>query len=176
MNIFFSHPTCDLSGLVDKALEDMASRKIGVHMRLGGAKLHDPNFYAGEDHLTMIVECFVAEAVHICGSDCSIFLACDNEQAQDLFLSAMAEHSVHATHINGSILHLQNNQGSASQHLKTFADWSALTKMTRILASRSGFSETAAWFSDIPARQLVRGKASTCLFSDSVEMPDGTYI
>ena len=47
----------------------------------------------------------------------------------------------------------------------------ALTRMARLVASRSGFAETAAWAGNIPARALV--KAPGCLFSSGVEVPDG---
>lgn len=43
--------------------------------------------------------------------------------------------------------------------------------MGRLVASRSGFAETAAWAGNIPARALVR--APGCLFSSGVEVPDG---
>ena len=46
-----------------------------------------------------------------------------------------------------------------------------LTRMGRLIASRSGFAETAAWAGTIPARALVR--APGCLFSNGVEVPDG---
>ena len=47
----------------------------------------------------------------------------------------------------------------------------ALTRMARLVASRSGFAETAAWAGNIPSRALV--KAPGCLFSNGVEVPDG---
>lgn len=43
--------------------------------------------------------------------------------------------------------------------------------MARLVASRSGFAETAAWAGNIPSRALVR--APGCLFSNGVEVPDG---
>ena len=47
----------------------------------------------------------------------------------------------------------------------------ALTRMARLVASRSGFAETAAWAGNIPSRALV--KAPGCVFSNGVEVPDG---
>ena len=86
----------------------------------------------------------------------------------ELFVSALTAYNMFTATVPGKILHLDHTQGN---HLKTFADWLMLTRMDALVSSRSGFSETAAWFGSVPARGLVR--ASTCLFSGSVELPEG---
>ena len=174
MNIFFRHPTRELSDPVNEALGSMWGLKIGVHIRLGGPKHSDAARYAGA--VPSVVECFVAETLATCGSACSVFLTSDSEEAQHTFLLAMAASNVTVAVIHGDTIHLENARKTGityaqHQHFKTYADWYALTKMHRMVASRSGFSETAGWFNNIPSRQLLA--ADACFFTDSVELPVG---
>jgi len=123
------------------------------------------------------VDCFVREALRTCvgtscEGNCSVFLTTDSPQAQRAFIKAMAPVGVHVVVSTGAITHLEHSKKSnASEHLKTFADWWTLSRMSRLIASRSGFSETAGWAANVPARALVG--AGTCLFSNGVEAPDG---
>ena len=73
----------------------------------------------------------------------------------------------------GDILHLEHNRGHAGQHLKTFADWVALGRTDLMVASRSGFADTASWYSNVPAVTLVHASPA-CLFASGPELPLGT--
>lgn len=73
----------------------------------------------------------------------------------------------------GDILHLEHNRGHAGQHLKTFADWVALGRTDLMVASRSGFADTASWYSNVPAVTLVQASPK-CLFASGPELPLGT--
>ena len=170
MRIFFAVPSDTLGSLVNEALDTMSGKLVGVQMRLGNEKLWDEPRYAGP--VKSVLACFVAQTLKSCGGSCSVFVTSDNDgQGKEFFLSAMQKHNITTAMVPGENLHLDHNIGTAEQHLKTFADWMLLTKMHTLVSSRSGFSETAAWFANIPARALVRPR--TCLFSDSVELPDG---
>ena len=172
MNIFFRHPTRTLSIPVNKVLDSMWGWRLGVQIRLGGAEHNDPDRYAGP--VPSVVACFITMTLGTCAGACSVFLTSDSEEAQHIFVLAMAANNVSVAVIHGDIIHLQNTVHgvfSEHQHTKTYADWYALTKMYRMVSSRSGFSETAGWFSNIPSRQLLA--ADACSFTDSVELPDG---
>ena len=170
MNILFSSPTPTLRKPVEQALSELPGRRLGVQMRLGSPKMHDlPRYETTND---AVLACFVAETVRQCNRNCSVFLTTDSEEAQDQFLAIMKTHGIPTAVIPGEISHLENQPGAS--HLKTYADWYALTQVDQLVGSRSGFSETAAWFNNIPARALMR--AETCLFSDSVEVPEGAEV
>ena len=125
------------------------------------------------------MDCFVREAVRTCHGatnegNCSVFLTTDSAEAQSAFVNATAAAGITVVTSEGAISHLERSREtnvSVSDHLKTFADWWTLTRMSRLIASRSGFSETAGWAGNVPARALVT--AATCLFSNGVEVPDG---
>ena len=175
MNIFFRHPTRILSVPVNKLLVSMGGLRVGVQIRLGGARHNDPDRYAGP--VPSVVACFVTETLRTCGGACGVFLTTDSEEAQHVFLSAMAASNVSVAVMHGDITHLQNSAPGPPgqhQHTKTYSDWYALTKMHRMVSSRSGFSETAGWFSNIPSRQLLA--ADACSFTNSVELPQGADV
>lgn len=175
MNIFFRRPTRIVAAPVNKLLESMLGTRVGVQIRLGGERHNDANRYAGPVH--SVVACFVIETLRTCGGACSVFLTTDSEEAQQTFLAAMASSNVSVAVIHGDIAHLENAKPGASghhQHTKTYLDWHALTKMDRMVSSRSGFSETAGWFRNIPSRQLLA--ADACTFTNSVELPDGADV
>ena len=170
MNILLFSPTPMLREPVEHALSELPGRRLGVQMRLGSKKLLDrPRYETSDD---AVVACFVAETVRQCGLNCSVFLATDSDEAQVQFLAAIKSHGIPTAIIPGEISHLENQPGAS--HLKTHADWYALSQVDQLIGSRSGYSETAAWFNNIPAKALMR--AETCLFSDSVEAPEGAEV
>ena len=126
--------------------------------------------------LNATVGCFVREVVRTCGAapcaeKCSVFLTTDSAEAQHAFTAGIAAHGIPVVTSAGDMSHLEHSPGNASAHRKTFADWYTLTRLGRLVSSRSGFSETAAWCGNVPAKSLVR--ADACLFSNGVEVPDG---
>ena len=118
------------------------------------------------------VGCYADTALRLCRPACNVFLTSDNDEAQALFLAAMAARNVSTSMHTGAILHLEHNRGHSSQHLKTFADWVALTRVHFMVASRSGFADTASWYGNVPAVTLVQ--ASPCMFASGPELPLGT--
>ncbi|KAK9845765.1 hypothetical protein WJX81_001852 [Elliptochloris bilobata] len=177
MHLFFAKPTRELAALAEESLNRLsgASLKIGVQMRMGGGDWGDPTRYQGAS-LEHTVGCFVNEAVRTCGAatcaaNCSVFLTTDSEEAQAFFGKIIAPFRIPVVASAGSISHLEHSATNASEHMKTFADWHTLTRMGRLIASRSGFAETAAWAGNVPARALVR--APGCLFTNGIEVPDG---
>ena len=78
------------------------------------------------------VGCFVSETVRTCGAgacaaNCSVFLTTDSDQAQALFVAAMAPFGIRVVASAGAISHLEHSATNASEHMKTFADWCAAT-------------------------------------------------
>ena len=164
MNIFFRQPTPLLSSLSEETLGKLAGRRIGVQIRIGH---NERARYSGS--LQSVVDCFVAETLRECDRNCSVFLTTDSKEAHEVFMSAMKAHNQSVATIAGDFLHVDMSSGD---FLKTYADWLVLTRMNSLVASRSGYSETAGWFGNIPARGLVT--TDTCLFSASVELADGS--
>ena len=171
MHIHFSSPAGALNTVVADTLSAMAGTRIGVQMRLGIARLGTFEMARYTGPLDAVLDCFIMEALGACTRNCSVFLTTENEEGQAKFLAAMKLHGVHAATVPGAIFHSDYSAGSAAEHMKTFADWLVLTRMCSLISSRSGFSETAGWYGNVPSRALLR--PSTCLFSDSVELPDG---
>ena len=58
-----------------------------------------------------------------CAANCSVFLTTDSDQAQVLFLAAMAPFGIRVVASTGTISHLEHSAINASEHMKTFADW-----------------------------------------------------
>lgn len=108
------------------------------------------------------------------GARCSVFVTTDNPEASALFQIAMEAHSISVSE-NGSAEeneHIENSTGADVDFSKTFADWHILTTMDRLIASRSGFGETASWAGNVPAKMLYNSQS--CLFTDwAVDVPEG---
>lgn len=129
-----------------------------------------PRRYQGA--MLQAVDCFADMTLRLCRPACSVFLTSDSEEAQTWFLGAMAARNISTAVYAGDILHLEHNRGHTGQHLKTFADWVALGRVDLMVASRSGFADTASWYSNVPAVTLVQ--ASPCMFASGPELPLGT--
>ena len=123
--------------------------------------------------MLQFVDCFAEMTLRLCRPACSVFLTSDSEEAQAWFLAAMAGRNISTAVYTGDILHLEHNAGHARQHMKTFADWVALGRTDLMVASRSGFADTASWYSNVPAVTLVQASPE-CMFASGPELPLGT--
>lgn len=175
---FFSKPKPQLHLFVDSELSKLkGSFHVGLQMRFG-LQWSDGKRYNGE--VDEIAACFIQETIHVCresacNGSCSVFITTDQPEAADLVSDALEEHGIQSVISPGKIVHTDRTPIEASEvnnHMKTFGDWYILTMMSKLVHSRSGFSETAAWFGNIPSRSLA--EVSSCTFTDEgVDPPLG---
>lgn len=175
MKEFFSSPVPTLKSFILGNLAKLQGVfKVGVQIRFGG-QWGDGKRYNGDTNT--VTSCFVSETIKICQAsecprNCSVFITTDQPDAIPLFTKALEPHGIKVYSTKGTTVHSEKSDGDQMQHLKAFGDWYLLTLMSRLVNSRSGFSETASWFGNIPSRALM--KSSTCLFNEEgVEVPDG---
>ncbi len=178
MREFFSTPAPALgSFIVENYARLPVSYQIGLQMRIGG-QWGDGSRYAGDKK--SVASCFISETLKICQAwvptrNCSVFLTTDDPEAGAIVSAALQSHGIVVVQSEGTTVHSEKSDGSESDHLKPFGDWYILSLMSRLVASRSGFSETASWFGNVPSRALT--KVSTCLFTDeSTDIPDGAEL
>ena len=147
---------------------------VGVQLRCGShgsLTWSDP-----ERHSLADIPCFVGEAVKACtGREvCPIFLTADSDTASTAFraalLSAGPPNAV-VVEAEGPILHTDRTNataaaatGASDPWLRSIVDWWVLKHAARLVISRSGFGETAAWASatEAPARRVELGAPGAC--------------
>ena len=175
MREYFSNPMPKLKTFILGNLAKLQGVfNVGVQIRFGG-QWGDGKRYSGD--INTVTSCFVSESIRTCKAsacprNCSIFITTDKPDAVPIFMKALESHGIKVHSTNGDTVHSEKSNGDQTQHLKAFGDWYLLTMMSRLVNSRSGFSETASWFGNVPSRALA--KASTCLFTEEgVEVPDG---
>lgn len=175
MKEHFSDPMPSLKSFITKTFKSLpGTTHIGVQIRYGG-QWGDGKRYQGD--LKSVASCFIAEIIKTCDSsgcprNCSVFLTTDQSEAIPIFIKALESHGLQTFTTEGDTIHSEKVDGDHKQHLKTFGDWFILSMMTKLVNSRSGFSETASWFGNVPSKALAR--ANTCLFyEEGTEIPDG---
>ena len=175
LKFFFSSPMPALKTFVLGTLQEMqGTYNVGVQMRFGG-RWGDGKRYNG--NTSTIASCFISKTLSTCwasacSTNCSVFLTTDNTEAAHIFTRALMPHNINVYMSSGDTIHSEKSGGDQTQHKKTFGDWYLLTKMSSLVISRSGFSETASWFGNVPSSALT--KASTCLFyEEGTDIPDG---
>ncbi len=175
MKYYFSTPMPALQNFVEReAAKFRGTFHVGVQIRFGG-QWGDGKRYLAD--INTVTSCFIIQTLKACLStsclrNCSVFITTDQPEAIPLFTRALIPHNIHVHASSGTAYHSEKSGGDQVQHLKTFGDWYLLTMMSRLVSSRSGFSETASWFGNVPSNTLT--KSSSCLFSEEgTEIPDG---
>ena len=173
---FFSRPTEQLHSFISKQHSRLeGDLHVGLQMRFGGVWA-DSNRYNG-DHGD-VASCFVNEVLRICKASsctgkCSVFMTSDQPKVATTVAEDLASHGINVVQSRGDVAHIDEdpNKMSAATHIKTFGDWYILSLMSKLVSSRSGYSETAGWFGNIPSTALA--KADTCTFLDEgTDVPD----
>jgi hypothetical protein len=147
---------------------------VGLQMRIGG-QWGDGWRYGGD--IDNVTSCFIKEVVHVCKESscsrkCSVFVTTDHPEAGKIVTDSLKMQGIATFDTGFEAVHVEKSSGSASSHLKSYGDWFILTMMDKIVSSRSGFSETASWFGNVPSRGL--SAVSSCTFRDEgIDVPDG---
>lgn len=172
MHEFFSSPMPALkSFILGSYVKLPGTYHVGLQMRFGG-QWGDGYRYSKD--MESVAACFISETLRSCQAcaNCSVFLTTDNTEAAAFVSIALQSHSITVVETEGKSVHSEKSAGEETDHLKPFGDWYLLTLMSKLVASRSGFAETASWYGNVPSKALT--KVSTCLFTDGgTDIPDG---
>ena len=115
---------------------------------------------------------------------CWVYVTSDSQPAQDIFLQHIREQQpeVHVTGAVGTPMHVDLSAFDANDtasHLKSYVDWELLRRMDHLVVSRSGFGETAAWTSLIPAERMSEAATNDTFSLDAYDsvigMPAGVH-
>ena len=144
--------------VINSILRPSLQLKLGVHIRLGG--LWGDPMRAGRE----AVNCFATKIKILCtAKPCLVYITGDDREAvkecQKLIDSPHIE-IVYSTHNSTHI----DKDADKDSVVGVFVDWIALTCMDHLLISRSGFSETASWYSLVPSEQLLPSNVGSCSF------------
>lgn len=151
---------------------------VGVQIRCGAhgsLTWTDPDRHNLED-----IPCFVDETVRACTgrSVCPIFLTSDSDTASKAFRAALLSSGPSKAIVveaEGPILHTDRTDATAAAAtgapdpwLRSIVDWWLLKHASKLVISRSGFGETAAWASATraPARRVELGRPGACIIKN----------
>jgi hypothetical protein len=172
LRLIFSNP----SELVTKNLDALRKKllpgalTIGVQVRLNEGR-YGPS---DSSNFKFQFSCITKALADLCVQNveshstkaCSYFMTGDLDYNEEVvMLEATLKHLMSPKNISVNLFksaqsptHLDRVYGGAETHLKTFADWEFLKEMHVLMISRSGFGETAAWYSRAPTMRLLSGK------------------
>jgi hypothetical protein len=156
-HLYLRHPAPEIAAQVQAYVRKMtleeAHVKVGVHIRTGGdvPGMDDPKL----PHQAAKV--FAQQVANHCADKkCAVFFASDSEIAAGIFKDEMKMLAPSAPIVKteGRPWHLDRSGGTNADYTKSFLDWILLCRMDYLVISRSGFGETASWFSQVPTRQV----------------------
>lgn len=177
MHVFFGQPSPELSKAITRTLKAGAwhghSHFIGVQMRVGG--LWEDNFTYVAD-TSAVVSCFTSLVLTLSSKAVLrkerpvVFVTSDSMEAFELFCATMHQHGVHVIFSEGEAEHIDKMKGA--NDMKILVDWYILSLVDILIGSRSGVSETASWYGNVPMMSLTN--ADTCAFTEEgIKVPIG---
>jgi hypothetical protein len=172
---FFDHPRPILSNAVSKALSNFPTttalpKRIGVQIRTGSQEWGE-----AETHGQANSQCFAQQAVDMCKrllpsapTQCGFYLTSDSDKAKSVFIAELKKKLPNAfvLVLNATTLHIDRYKGpkpasldeERKMWLPHYVEWNILFHMDALVISRSGFSESAAWTTNVPTVALYRDK------------------